>query len=111
MWDLKGYYRQFHLPPATWATHQRVWAQDEGPSVVVDQAMMFGDRPASNWAMRFSGFIAHMVAEVANAHESESPKVRKAMQRLRQMDARDPDDAAYSAIHSFITCFIDDFGC
>ena len=79
--------------------------------MVVDQAMMFGDRPASNWAMRFSGFIAHMVAEVANAHESESPKVRQAMQWLRQMDERDPDDAAYSAIHSFITCFIDDFGC
>ena len=79
--------------------------------MVVDQAMMFGDRPASNWAMRFSGFIAHMVAEVANAHESESPKVREAMQRLRKTDEQDPDKAAYSAIHSFITCFIDDFGC
>ena len=79
--------------------------------MVVDQAMMFGDRPASNWAMRFSGFIAHMVAEVANAHESESPKVREAMKRLRTMDEQDPDDATYSAIHSFVTCFIDDFGC
>ena len=48
MWDLKGWYRQFHVPPTTWATHQRVWAQKEGPSVVVDQAMMFGDRPASS---------------------------------------------------------------
>ena len=77
----------------------------------MDQAMMVGDRPASNWAMQFSGFIAHMVAEVANAHESESPKVREAMRLMRWLDGQDPDNTTSSAIHSFVTCFIDDFGC
>jgi hypothetical protein len=37
-----------------------------GPSVIADMALMFGDAPASNWAMRFSGFIAFMVASVLN---------------------------------------------
>ena len=111
MWDLKGWYRQFHVPPTTWATHQRVWAQNEGPSVVVDQAMMFGDRPASNWAMRFSRFIAHAVAELANAHESQSTRVRQAMRLLRWADEQADAEPSPKLVHSFVTCFIDDFGC
>ena len=110
MWDLKGYYRQFHLPPRTWATHQRSWVQDEGPSIVVDQAMMFGDRPASNWAMRFSGFISFMVAEVANAFESQSPEVRKSFALLRWAEENVEGVSKVELVHSFVTCFIDDFG-
>jgi hypothetical protein len=110
VWDLKAYYRQFHLPSSTWTSHQRVWVQDEGPSIVVDQAMMFGDRPASNWAMRFSGFIAYMVAKVSNDFAPVSDAVRQAFQLIRWMDEQNPDGQQTELIHSFVTCFIDDFG-
>ena len=72
--------------------------------------MMFGDKPASNWAMRFSGFISFMVAEVANSFESESPAVRKSFALLRWAEKHAGGVSKVELVHSFVTCFIDDFG-
>ena len=109
MWDLASYYRQIHTPPINWASHCRAWVGDSGPSVVVDHAVMFGDAPASNWAMRLSGLIAHLVAEVVNAAEPTDPRVQLAFRLQRWADKNDPNKAPAQLLHSFVSCFIDDF--
>jgi hypothetical protein len=76
---------------------------------VVDHSMMFGDRPAANWAMRLSGFIADLTATVANECAPVSARVRESFERLRAVAAEDPDLPQPELLHSFVSCFIDDF--
>ncbi len=109
MWDLQSYYRQFHTPAANWASHCRSWVDQDGPCTIVDHAMMFGDRPASNWAMRLSGLMADLTATVANACPSASPRVRRSFERLRQDWEANPGQGELVLVHSFVSCFIDDF--
>jgi hypothetical protein len=71
--------------------------------------MMFGDAPASNWAMRLSGLIAHLVAEVANSVEHNDPRVQLAFRLLRWAEHNDPKLPPVQLLHSFVSCFIDDF--
>jgi hypothetical protein len=107
---MASYYRSFHLPPVTWPSHCRIWASDRGAMTVTDRAMMFGDRPASNWAMRFSGAIAHAVAVVANSYQPSTAQARAA---LRVVEALEEDGTfgpeVARRIHTFVSCFIDDF--
>lgn len=109
MWDLENYYRQFQTPALTWVTHCRSWVGDDGPSIVVDHSMMFGDRLAANWAMRLSGFLADLTAIVANECNSLSPVVQESLDRLRAAADADPEMPTPALIHSFVSCFIDDF--
>jgi len=81
-----------------------------GPAVIADMALMFGDAPASNWAMRFSGFIAYMVSSVLNELVPKSPVVQSALGLLQWMNSVQWDNRQWSLIHSFVSCFIGDFG-
>ena len=98
--------------PKSFSTHMHTWVQDDGPSTILDLAVMFGDAPASNWAMRLSGFIAYLAADVSNQFQSEAADGRVAAQLLdglREEQAADEEDPRFSLIHTFITAFIDDF--
>ena len=112
MWDLAHYYRQLHSHPVSFPTHLHTWVQDNGPSTILDLAVMFGDKPASNWAMRLSGFIAHLAAEVSNRFQPEAEDAKLAAQLLdysRLAEGAEEDDPRFSLLHTFITAFIDDF--
>ena len=106
MQDLASYYRQLHLPPVTWPSHCRLWSNDKGTASVADKAMMFGDKPASNWAMRLSGSIAHATAVVANSFQPATESVRLAFSIIEAPQEAGADDRC---IHTFVSCFIDDF--
>ena len=110
MIDEKSYYRQFHTPPSTWPSHMRLWCNDKGAAHVGDKAMMFGDAGASNWAMRLSGKIAHCTATVANSFQPSTEAVRLA---FRIIDAMVENGSLSKEtqwnIHTFVSCFIDDF--
>jgi hypothetical protein len=56
--------------------------QDNGPSTILDRTVMFGDAPASNWAMRLSGFIEYLAAEVSNRFQPDSDDAKLAAQLL-----------------------------
>lgn len=75
---------------------------------MMDHAMMFGDAPASNWAMRLSGLIAYLVATIVNALEPESTVVRIAF-RLIKWAHSTGEITNPRLLHSFVSCFIDDF--
>lgn len=109
VWDMAGYYRQFHQPPASWPTLCRSWVQDMGASILMDHKMMFGDKSAAAWAMRLSGLIAHLVAEVANHFPLKSAKVKAAKQVVEEAEAAATPEAAVEATrHVFVNFFIDD---
>lgn len=112
MWDLSKYYRQLHSHPSSFASHMHTWAQPDGPSIILDSAVMFGDAPASNWAMRLSGFVAWLASEVANRFQPDSDDAKLAARILdwaRSEAKAEEDDPRFSLIHSFISAFIDDF--
>jgi hypothetical protein len=71
--------------------------------------MMFGDKPASNWAMRLSGFMADVTAAIANASNPVSPRVQESFDRLMAAWEEDPSLPHPRLLHSFVSCFIDDF--
>jgi hypothetical protein len=68
--------------------------------------MMFGDKPASNWAMRLSGSIAHATAVVANSFQPATESVRTAFRVIETLQQAGDD---HRCIHTFVSCFIDDF--
>ena len=112
MWDLAKYYRQLHSHPVYFPTHLHTWVQDNGSSTILDLAVMFGDAPASNWAMRLSGFIAYLAAEVSNCFQPDSKDAKLAAQLLdysRLAQEAEEDDPRFSLLHTFITAFNDDF--
>jgi hypothetical protein len=86
-----------------------VWVDEDGPSTIMDHSMMFGDKPASNWAMRLSGLMADLTATVANACPAASPRVRDSLERLRKDWEANPGMREPLLVHSFVSCFIDDF--
>ena len=112
MWDLAAYYRQIPAHPCTYATHLHTWVQDAGPSIVLDTAVMFGDAPASNWAMRLSGFVAHLTAEIANRFCPDDERAQLSARLLdwaRENAGAATTDGRFALVHTFVTAFIDDF--
>lgn len=109
VWDMAAYYRQFHQPPAGWATLCRTWVQDEGASILLDHKMMFGDKSAASWAMRLSGLIAHLVEEVANTLPVGDETVARARAKVAQAhESGSADEVWYATRHVFVNFFIDD---
>jgi hypothetical protein len=51
-----------------------------------------------------------MVAEVTNTFESQSPEVRKYFALLRWAEENVDGVSKVELVHSFVTCFIGDFG-
>ena len=73
---------------------------------------MFGDAPASNWAMRLSGLVAYLTAEVANRYTPRDAKATlsaRLLQWAREAAGAADADSRFSIVHSFVTAFIDDF--